>query len=552
MAVFSNIGNGTHPVGTVSLSSYNDLLGSFITGAIHSTNLNLTSTSGDVVGSSNTPFSTNIANVSANAAGKVYISDTASGAVTINGASSAGTDFKFVATNASSLSTTATIDAGNTSGSSTVELTAQAGSLSVGAAIGNNVTPVGTVSLSSYNDLQSQNITGTVNAGALALTSTNGNIDGSSTSTPFLTNVANITANANGVVNINDSNSGVTTIGGASSAGTSFTLVTAGSLTQGSSSDTITASTANLTSTNGSIYGSGGTSSNFIMNASNLVANANAASQNVYLSDTASGGTTISGASGAAGTFSLLAAGNLTQGSTSDTITATSANLSSTNGSIYGSGGTSSNFLLSASNVIANANAANQNVYISDSSSGAVAINGASGAGNIFSLTAPNATSLATTATIDVGNTNAGAVVTLTASVGSLSLGGAIGNNVTPVGTVNLISCNDLQSANITGTLNANALTLTSANGNIDGSSTSTAFTTNVANITANASGVVNINDSNSGATTIGGASSAGTSFTLTTAGSLTQSSSSDTITASTCKSNINKWQHLRKWRNKL
>ena len=234
--------------------------------------------------------------------------------------------------------------------------------------------------------------------------------------------------------------------------------------------------------------------------------------------------TTISGASGAAGTFSLTAAGNLTQGSTSDTITAGTANLASTNGSIYGSGGSSSNFVMSANNLVANANAASQNVYLSDTASGTVTVNGASGAANTFSLVALNASTLATNSsgTIDVGNTNAGAVVTLTASAGSLSLGGAIGNNVTPIGTVNLTSYNDLQSSGITGIVNANALTLTSTNGNIDGSSTSTPFLTNVANIAANAAGNAYIQDSATGTVSINGASSAGTDFKFVAANAAT------------------------------
>ena len=83
-----------------------------------------------------------------------------------------------------------------------------------------------------------------------------------------------------------------------------------------------------------------GTSSNFLLSASNITANASANSQNVYISDTfSSGNTTMNGPSSAGGTFALTTVDGLTQGSTSDTITAGSVNLTSTNGSIYGSGG---------------------------------------------------------------------------------------------------------------------------------------------------------------------------------------------------------------------
>ena len=102
--------------------------------------------------------------------------------------------------------------------------------------------------------------------------------------------------------------------------------------------------------------------------------------------------------------------------------------------------------MLSATNLVANANAASQNVYISDTNSGAVAINAASGAGSAFSVTAPNATSLTTTGTIDLGNTNSGATVSLTAGAGTLAVQAAIGNGTTPVGTTYLSSYNNLRS----------------------------------------------------------------------------------------------------------
>ena len=477
LSIGANIGNNTTPVGTTSLTAFNDLQSASITGTIFTNALNLTSLNGNINGSSTaTPFLTNAASVTANAAGSAFISNSASGVVSL-GTSSAGTDFNFIATNASTLQTTGTIDAGNTNPAATITLTAQLGTLLIGANIGNSTTPIASTSLTSFNDLQSANITGTIFTNALNLTSLNGNINGSSTATPFLTNAATVTANAAGSAFISNSASGVVSLG-TSSAGTDFnfiatnasTLQTTGTIDAGNTNPSATVS---LTAQAGS-----------------LTIGANIGNNTTPVATT-----------------SLTSFNDLQSASITGTIFTNTLNLTSLNGNINGSS-TATPFLTNAANVTANAAGS---AFISDSASGVVSL-GTSSAGSDFNFIATNASTLQTTGTIDAGNTNPNATVSLTAQLGSLAIGANIGNNVTPVGITSLTSFNDLQSASITGTIFTNTLNLTSLNGNINGSSTATPFLTNAANVTANAAGSAFISDSASGVVSLG-TSSAGSDF---------------------------------------
>src|SRR5208282_2242475 len=496
--VAAAIGNTTTPVGTVTLTSHDNLLSSNITGAVDATNLSLTSTTGGIGGTNlTTPFATSVANITANAATSADISDSASGTVTINGPSSAGTDFNFVATNATTLTNTATIDAGNTNPNSTVELTSQAGGLDVAAAIGNTTTPVGTVTLTSHDNLLSSNITGAVDATNLSLTSTTGGIGGTNLTTPFATSVANITANAATSADISDSASGTVTINGPSSAGTDFNFV----------------ATNATTLTNTATIDAGNTNPNSTVELTSQAGGLDVAA--------AIGNTTTP-----VGTVSLTSKTNLLSSNITGAVDATNLSLTSTTGGIGGSNLTTA-FATNVANVQANAATS---AFISDGAAGTVTINGPSSAGTDFNFVATNATTLTNTATIDAGNTNPNSTVELTAQAGGLNVAAAIGNTTTPVGTVSLTSHDNLLSSNITGAVDATNLSLTSTTGGIGGSNLTTAFATNVANITANAATSAFISDSAAGTVTINGPSSAGTDFNFvaTNATTLTNTASID------------------------
>ena len=492
------INNPSSAGGTFALTSAGIIYQNITSDTITATNVNLTSTGGSIYGSSgptsNFVLSANNLTANANASQNVYISDTNSGTTTINGASGAG----------------------------------------------------GTFALTTAGSLTQGSTSDTITASNTYLTSTNGSIYGSGGATSnFLLSSPYLTANASASgQNVYLSNTaGVTLINNPSSAGGTFALTSAGIIYQNITSDTITATNVNLTSTSGSIYGSGGTTSNFLLSANNLTANANAAGQNVHLSDAASGGTTINGASGAGGTFALTSAQYITQGNTSDTITANSINLTATNGSIYGSGGATSNFLLSANNLTANANAAGQNVYLSDAASGSTTLNGASGAGATFALTTAGSLVLGAnvSAAVDIITASGAGTITQTAgtvtgttSAAFTSTSGAIGTSGTNI-SINTPSV----SANTTGNV---YLTDSSAVA-IGGASTGAIFS-----LTDTAGGAASINVSHAIAATgalsllatgtnggiVLGNNVSGTVDTITASGAGTITQTGGTLTGST------------------
>lgn len=333
--------------------------------------------------------------------------------------------------------------------------------------------------LANGNITNATNPTGDVISGSnVILTSGNGSI-GTGTAARVNINASNMTINASsGDVFMSEAN-GVEILGNQSAGGTFNLVVSAGNLTNvTTSTDIISASSVVLQTSTGSI---GTTTARVNVDATDLTANAPANNQNVFISEANS--VNIGGASGTGtgGTFNLLAANNITD-TGAVVITAPTIVLSSSVGSI---GDSTNRVQISATNLTVSAIAANQSVYLNEADSvellGASSVNSASGT---FDLTAA---------------TN-------------------ITNNNTPLADV----------------LTGGTVVLTATSGSI-GASTSARINTSAVNLTANAGADVFISEANS--VEIGGNSQAGGIFNLTTvAGSITNATNptGDTITAPT------------------
>src|SRR6185312_2529116 len=179
---------------TVSLTSYSSIADANLNGDVTANTLNLTSQN-SFIGSSNgaTLLSVAAPNVSASAATSAYITDSATGTVTITGGSantSTGT-FEFVAPNATSLTNTGAITASGINLQATSS--ANNGSISLGASVGSATS---TVSLTSYNSIADSNLNGDVTANTLNVTSQNSFIGSSNGASSLTVSAANLSASA--------------------------------------------------------------------------------------------------------------------------------------------------------------------------------------------------------------------------------------------------------------------------------------------------------------------------------------------------------------------
>lgn len=247
----------------------------------------------------------------------------------------------------------------------------------------------------------------TVTAGSVALSATNGTI-GTSVASPYAINTIALTATAKNSAFFTDSSSNTSspiTISN-SSVGTSSafyfnaTSTTTGAGNIGTSGTGIagtsggTASTVELVSAAGSI---GSSSSSVQVNAANLTLQANASSQNVYVTDSASGTVTMlkDATNGfdnsAAGTYSVSAnnATSVLTGS-GEVVNAGTVILSATSGTIGGS--IASPYAINTSNLT---ETASNSAYFSDSSSSTtspITITSSSVGGGTFFLNATSST----------------------------------------------------------------------------------------------------------------------------------------------------------------
>jgi hypothetical protein len=283
--------------------------------------------------------------------------------------------------------------------------------------------------------------------------------------------------------------------------------VTAGGNLTGS---TISANTVALQSTSGTIGSS--ITNPFLINASNVTANAIATGQNIFLSDLSTGNVVLQQVgtltNAAAATFNFVSTNatgtNISTGA-GGTITANSVTVQSLNGGI---GVNAANpLILNAFNVIANAAS---NVNVADNASSTVTIGSSSAGGNsgTFFFTAPNATSLASNGVISAHTIS----LLVAGTGGSFNLGSPI--NGTNSGTINLTSDSDINGTNLTGGLNASQINLTSNSGSIGNSGT---LSISAATLSGNAvNGSVNLTDTSANTVTIGASSanvSTGTFF---------------------------------------
>lgn len=220
--------------------------------------------------------------------------------------------------------------------------------------------------------ITAQNVVLSATTGAIGATTARININAD--------NLTATTVAANQSVFIGESNS--VNIGGASGTGTggTFNLLAANNITD-TGAFLITSPNITLTSTSGSI---GDNINRVQINATNLIANATSAGQNIYLQEANS--VEIAGASQAGDVFNLLAANNITNSTnpTGDRITATTINLSSTAGSIGTS--TTARVQVQATNLLASANGAGQEVHLAVT--GAVELDGNIQAASVIDLAA--------------------------------------------------------------------------------------------------------------------------------------------------------------------
>jgi fibronectin-binding autotransporter adhesin len=273
-----------------------------------------------------------------------------------------------------------------------------------------NNTAASTFSLVATNAAGKGIVTGTngiITAGTVAVESINGSV-GVSAANPLLINAGNVTAEAStggqsvflndaAVTNVSLQQTGSLN----NTAGATFSLVAAnagGTAIVSSAGGTITASAVVLQSTNGSVGAS--LASPLLIDAPTVTANAAAAAQSVFLSDSSATNVTLqkSGTitNTATGAFSLVATnangtGILT--GTNGIITANLAVLESLNGSV--GSGIATPVLVNAALLTANAAAAGQTVSLNDSATTNVTLQQSgtinNAAGGSFNLKATNA-----------------------------------------------------------------------------------------------------------------------------------------------------------------
>ncbi|MBP7862563.1 hypothetical protein KA183_12845 [bacterium] len=347
-----------------------------------------------------------------------------------------------------------------------------------------------------------------INATNVVLTATTGSI-GIGTATRVQINASNLTANAGQNVFLQEANT--VEIAAASGSSNIFNLATTNGSITNLSASVITAPTVSLTAVGGSV---GSITNRVLTNATNLSAIANSANRGVFISeanDVEIAG--AQGASGANGIYNLLAAGNITNATSTatDIITAPNVILTSTNGSI--GLGTTERIAIASTNLTANALTANQDIFIQETNG--VEITGAQGAGRTFDLLAltgniTNATNNATdiiTAPNVVLSATTGAIGTTTARINinatdltantlaanqsifigeanNINIGGASGTGTG--GTFNLLAAN-----NITDTsaflITAPTVVLTSTSGSIGDSASRIQMNATNLTVSANA-----------------------------------------------------------------
>ena len=461
--------------GTYSITASNATTLVTAAGEVVTAGTVIASTPNGSIGTSCTsPFAINAANVTGNAKVNASFSDSNAGPITISNSSAgsaAGNEFYFNATSAGAgtgniltggtgitANEVSMISTAGSIGTSGAPITINASTVALQAsAAGQNVyatdSAAGTVTLAKDTTCGVDNLAGgtysftasnattlvtaageVVTAGTVIASTPNGSI-GTSCTSPFVINAANVTGTAKVNASFSDSNAGPITISN-SSAGSAagnefyFNATSAGAgtgniLTGGTG---ITANEVSMISTAGSI-GTVGTPIN--INASTVALQANAAGQNVYATDTATGTVTLAkdttcGVDNLAkGTYSF-SANNATTVVTAagEVVTGGTIILSATSGSI----GTSctSPFVINTASLTAHAGV---NASFSDSNAGPITITSSSAgsaAGNEFYFNA-------TSAGAGTGNiATAGTGITAN-EVSMISTAGSIGTSGTPI-----------------------------------------------------------------------------------------------------------------------
>jgi len=435
---------------SISLTSVGSITNTNLTGTLTTPQLNLTSTGGTIGSSAASRLNVDAVNLTANAS-NVWIFD--ANDVTITGANVATGAYDVVAGNNLNTAVASTINAAN------VSLRATAGALGVAG----NVTGTTSASLRSGQSILAANVTGTVTAPQINLTSDNGNI-GASTAARFVINATNLTANAaNGSVFIQDTTGGLNLGGGSSSALNTFDVLVTGAGNDLTTSGTISAN-------------------NVVLAAADLV----------------TVGASVTGTT----SITVQAGGDILTANIGTNLTAPQITL------IAGDDiGTSAAVRLdiNATNLTLQAN---DDVFVNDTAGG-VTLTGANTAGDIFNVqttggdlnvagTITNGgalTLIALGAGSDISTTGviaAGDTATLTANGAGANI--TIGANFTAGDAITMSANNNITQANGATVVNNDDITLTATNGSI-GTSAASRFVVDAINVQLAAGGNAFISD---------------------------------------------------------
>lgn len=510
---------------SISLTSANSITNTNLSGATLTTpQLTLESTAGSIGSSSASRLNVDAINLTASAAGGVFISD--ANDVTITGTNTSNGNFDVVAAN--NLTTAVASVISSTAGS--VLLRATAGSLNIGGSIAANA--VGqSVTLRSGQSILNGQIGATFTTPTLNLISDNGNI-GASTASRFNIGlgVANVTANAAAGSVFLTTASNVNLGGGASSALNTFDVLGTGLGTDITTTGTITAANVVLAAPDDLTIGGDITATGDVsLTAGNDIATTAAVSGNNVSYVASNGGVALGGLTTGATSISVSSNDSIINANIAGGLVAPQITLNTAN-DVGVDAGTRLN--INATNLTVNAGGA---VFIADTAGG-VNFTGANTSTGEFDVTAngdiSNSGTL-TTGDLTLTATGAGSDITvnnLVNATGTLTFianasGGQIAVNANVTATSDIVMSADSNLTTGVGASVANNgdINLSSANGNI-GTSAASRFVVNAANLQAAApNGSVWIEDVN--AVTIAnltGLSVAGQTFDVLANGNLT------------------------------
>lgn len=510
---------------SISLTSGNSITNTNLSGATLTTpQLTLESTAGSIGSSSASRLNVDAVNLTASAAGGVFISD--ANDVTITGINTSNGNFDVVAAN--NLTTSVASLISSTAGS--VLLRATAGSLNIGGSIAANAAGQ-SVTLRSGQSILNGQIGATFTTPTLNLISDNGNI-GASTASRFNIGlgVANVTANAAAGSVFLTTGATVNLGGGASSALNTFDVLGTGLGTDITTTGTITAANVVLAAPDDLTIGGDITATGDVsLTAGNDIATTAAVSGNNVSYVASNGGVALGGLTTGATSISVSSNDSIINANIAGGLVAPQITLNTAN-DVGVDAGTRLN--INATNLTVNAGGS---VFIADTAGG-VNFTGANTSTGEFDVTAngdiSNSGTL-TTGDLTLTATGAGSDITVNNLVnanGTLTFianasGGQIAVNANVTATSDIVMSADSNLTTGVGASVANNgdINLSSANGNI-GTSAASRFVVNAANLQAAApNGSVWIEDVN--AVTIAnltGLSVAGQTFDVLANGNLT------------------------------